>query len=292
MFHKNSDEIVSGYFGKLPEFNDFIKYNAGSPEILYIDNWLQEGLAKVKAKFKAEWKDKYDSLPPTGFFLPVPSSDKIAAGMMYAGKDKSGREFPFIMFSVITGKLFDPFFLMPVELEKNLSGLDEILREEENLNSLNNALKNYKISLPSKESVNDGFRQYLADSYLNEFLIRTGFSSPEEIIRDRMYPDNSFIRISFVTDESHFGYDAGVLIYILNKKLNLSWKHTSVFWSKNRDDNYQIIIFPLRLTAINFIDLLAIDCEDDRAILIKSSPGDYERPLENNLTLGEFLKTL
>ncbi len=292
MIHKNSEEIVSGYFGKLPEFNDFIKYNAGSSEILYIDNWLQEGLAQVKAKFKAEWKDKYDSLPPTGFFLPVPSSDKIAAGMLYAGKDKSGREFPFIIFYIITGKLFDPFYLIPAELEHNLSGLDETLRKEESLNSLNNALKNYSISLPSKDSVHNSFRQYLSGSHINEFLIRTGFSSLEEIIRDSMYQDNSFIKITFITDESHFSYDAGFLICLLNKKLNLSYRHSSIFWNKNLDGLYQIIIFPFKLTTSNFIDLLSIDCKDDRVIHIKSSPGDYEYPETNNLTLGEFLKTL
>ncbi|HEY6906473.1 MAG TPA: type VI secretion system-associated protein TagF, partial [Ignavibacteriaceae bacterium] len=112
MFNKSSEEIVSGYFGKLPEFNDFIKFNAGSPDILFIDSWLQEGLAQVKSKFKSEWKEKYDSLPPTGFFIPAPSSDKIMAGMMYAGKDKSGREFPFIIYSLISGKIFDSYYLV------------------------------------------------------------------------------------------------------------------------------------------------------------------------------------
>jgi type VI secretion system ImpM family protein len=292
LFHKNSEEIVSGYFGKLPEFNDFIKFNAGSSEILYIDNWLQEGIAQAKTKFKAEWKVNYDSLPPTGFFLPVPSSGKITVGMLYAGKDKSGREFPFIIFSIVAGNQFEPYYLMPAEIESILSGLDEVLRKEENLNSLNTALKNFNMSLPPKDLVRNNFRQYLSVSRINEFITRTHLSSLEEIMRDRMYQDNSFVKITFVADEAHFSYDAGFLIYLLHKKLNLSYRHSSLFWNMDPSGSYQIIIFPFKLTAFNFIDILSIDCKDDRMIHIKSSPGDYEYPGEINLTLADFIKTL
>jgi type VI secretion system ImpM family protein len=271
LFNKNSEEIVSGYFGKLPEFNDFVKFNAGSPGILFIDNWIQEGLAQAKSKFKSEWKVKYDSLPPTGFFLPVPSSDKITAGMLYAGKDKSGREFPFIIYSLISGKIFDPFYLMPAEIEEILTELDKILRNEENLNSLNTALKNFTLSVPQKDMIYSSIEQYISGSRINEFITRTGFNNFEEISRDIEYRDNSFIKIIFNSDEPHFSNDAGLIIRLLSKKINLSFKHSSVFWNNNQGGIYQIIIFPSKLTAVNFIDLLSIDSKDGREIQIKSS---------------------
>lgn len=271
MFNKSSEEIVSGYFGKLPEFNDFIKFNAGSPDILFIDSWLQEGLAQVKSKFKSEWKEKYDSLPPTGFFIPAPSSDKITAGMMYAGKDKSGREFPFIIYSLISGKIFDSYYLVPAQIEQLLEGLDNILRNEENLSSLNTALKNFAISIPPKDMINQGIEQYISGSHINEFIARTGFNSIEELSRGIDYRDNSFIKITFNTDEQHFSNDAGLIIYLLGKRINLSSRNSSIFWNANQNGVHQVIIFPYKLTAANFIDLLSIDSRDGREIHIKST---------------------
>jgi len=122
LFHKNSEEIVSGYFGKLPEFNDFIKFNAGSSEILYIDNWLQEGIAQAKAKFKAEWKVNYDSLPPTGFSCQFPSPIKSLPGCFMQERIKADGNSLSLYFSIVAGKQFELFYLMPAEIERILSG--------------------------------------------------------------------------------------------------------------------------------------------------------------------------
>jgi len=290
LFYKDSADIISGYFGKLPEFNDFIKYNAGSSEILYIDKWLQEGLAQAKLKLKDEWKMKYSSIPPTNFFISIPSSQKTAAGILYPGNDKSGREFPFIIFLLTSGKLFDPFYLMPAELEKNLLSLDKILREEENISSLNNALKNNDFSLPPNETVIENFLQYLSISKINEFITRTGCGRLKENIKDIMIQNNSVIRILFTSGDEYFSYDAGFLIYILQKKINLSVKNSSVFWNNRNDGQYQIIIFPFNLTSLNFTDLLSFNINDERLIDLNfSAPGQRE---ESNLTLEEYIQTL
>jgi len=57
----NNTNVSTGFFGKLPGFTDFIKYNAAGKEILSIDNWLQEGLALVKLKYKNDWKNYYNN---------------------------------------------------------------------------------------------------------------------------------------------------------------------------------------------------------------------------------------
>ncbi len=291
MLHKNSSEILSGYFGKLPEFNDFIKYNAGTTEILYVDNWLQESLVQAKLKFKNEWEEKYNSFPPTGFFIPVPSSRKAATGMLYPGKDKSGREFPFIIFSLIEAKMFDPLYLMPAVLEHNLSALDEILRREETIYALNNALKNHQAPLPAGDSVNKSFEQNLSASSANEFESRTGLSGLKEKLNDITYQENSVISISLITDDLHFSFDAGILIYILKNKIDLSYKHSSVFWNSKSDRQYQIFIFPFNLTALNFVDLISPEYDNERMISIDRSTMSSVYTEDSNLTLEDFLKT-
>lgn len=261
-------------------------------EVLYIDNWLQEGLAQAKLIFKEDWKGKYNSISPTRFFIPVPSSQKVVCGILYPGKDKSGREFPFIIFSITGIRFFDPFYIMPAVLEQNLYALDEILRKEETIYSLNTALKNYKASFPSKDSVNQGYRQYLSTSQLNEFRSRTGLSNLQEVFKDLTFQDNSVICISFAADDSQFSYDAGFLIHILQNKINISYKQSSVFWRIKTDGQYQILIFPFKLTAQNFTDLLSPDYNNERFISIGFTTKDSGYPEESNLTLGDFLKTL
>lgn len=292
MFNKNTTEFSSGYFGKLPEFNDFIKFNAGSAEILFIDRWLQDGLAYARLKSKSEWKEKYEYLQPTCFFIPVPSSERIAAGMLYAGKDKSNREFPFLIFSLLSGKYFNELYLIPAELQQIIFTLDELLRKEEDINSLNNALKSYNIVFPEKETLKNRFNQYLLNTHINEFLTRTNLNHSLLKVNNLMYSDSTFIRISFSSDDTHFSSDAGFLIYLVNKKINLSCRHSSIFWSRINDEQFQIIIFPFKITAVNFVDLLSINCNDKRMINLNSlsedSPED-DKFFETNSSLEKIL---
>lgn len=290
MFNKITSEFSSGYFGKLPEFNDFIKFNAGSPEIFFVDNWLQTGLAYAKVNYKSEWKEKYDNLRSTGFFLPVPSSGKVVIGMLYPGKDRSGREFPFLIFSLIPGSHFDKFHFIPAAIQPVLAVFDEMLRKENELNSLNNTLKNYTIILPPKESLQQKFNEYLSDTSVIEFLKRTKLNYNALKTTDLMYTDSTFIRISFSSDTNYFGFDAGTLLYLLDKKITLTFRHSSIFWSRNDDEKFNITIFPLHVTAVNFVDLLSI-CNNNRILNLfteKYSEENYH--LENKLTLKQLLQ--
>lgn len=290
MFNKITSEFSSGYFGKLPEFNDFIKFNAGSPEIFFVDNWLQTGLAYAKANYKSEWKEKYDNLRPTGFFLPVTSSNKVVTGMLYPGKDRSGREFPFLIFSLIPGSHFDKFHFIPAAIQPVLAVLDEMLRKENELNSLNNALKNYTIILPHKESLQQKFNEYLSDTSVIEFLKRTKLNYNALKTTDLIYTDSTFIRISFSSDTNYFGFDAGTLIYLLDKKITLTFRHSSIFWSRNDDEKFNITIFPLQVTAVNFVDLLSI-CNDNRILnLFSEKYSEENNHLENKLSLKQLLQ--
>lgn len=290
MFNKTTTEFSSGYFGKLPEFSDFIKFNAGSSEIIFIDNWLQAGLAYARLNFKSNWKDKYDKLPSTGFFLPVPSSDKVVTGMLYPGKDKSGREFPFLIFSLLPGNYFNEFHFIPAALQQILEGFDELLRKEDDIHSLNNALKNYKIILPYKESLQNKFNEFLSNTSIIQFLKRTNLNYSALKITELVYSESTSIRISFSSDLKYFGFDAGTLLFILLKKITLSSHRSSVFWSKYNDEKFIITIFPFNLTAINFVDLLSI-CNDNRIInLFSEEYSEENKNIENNLSLKQFLK--
>jgi type VI secretion system ImpM family protein len=291
LFNKNSTEYLTGYFGKLPEFNDFIKFNSASPEITFIDNWLQEGLSYTKLKYKSEWKAKYETLPPTNFFIPVPSSEKFAAGMIYASKDKSNRDFPFIIFSIIPSKQLDEFHLIPNELDQVIKTLDCHLRKEEDLLSLNNTLKTYSINLSEGNSLKNNFHQYLSHTQIAEFFRRTKLNNLSGNIKEMIYTDSTFLKISFSSDELHFCNDAGFIIYLLTKKMNFTIQHSSLFWNMKNDEQFQILIFPFKLSPINFSDLISLGNEDKRRIELNNSDEYHEdNSIDESVSLLEYLK--
>ena len=293
MFNKNLKEVTTGYFGKLPEFNDFIKYNAGAEEILFIDNWLQEGLAHIKLKYKSSWKEKYESLMPTSFFIPVPASDKIVSGMLYSSKDKSGREFPFIIFSVIPSGQLNEFYILPVELDQMIKMLDFYLRREEQLVSLNNSLRNYKVNLADNESLKNGFQDYLSKTGLHEFLMRTKLNYSMLGITDIVQTDSSYIKILFTSDDSHFCLDAGFLIYLFSKKINLTGKQSSLFWTINNNEQSRLLIFPFKLLPVNFADLISVENEDNRSLELKSPEENVDNEsFDTGISLQEYLNSI
>jgi type VI secretion system ImpM family protein len=86
----------TGYWGKLPNFPDFIKYNSGSDEVQDFDKWLNEGLYSARQKFLFDWESAYLNSATFNFIFPGPSNN--LSGIIYPGKDKSNRLSPFIRF--------------------------------------------------------------------------------------------------------------------------------------------------------------------------------------------------
>ncbi len=277
MLKKNNKEFEAGYFGKLPAFSDFIKFNSGLPEVLFIDKWIQDGLAEARLKLRNDWKQKYEALPPTRFYIPFQSTGRAAAGLIYSSYDKSGREFPLVVFSVTALKYFTDIALVPGMLEEILNSLDYHIRKEENLNELNIVLKSLNPEYIKEDSLSRSFQQFLSSTTLKSFTGRTGISA--RYLQEINLPDSdaSGIRIFFNSDESSLRFDTAVFIKMLNHKLNLPAVQTSIFWNKDTDSMFNVIIFPFKLRMVNFIDLISPGAEDKRIINISSGE-------ENQLT--------
>ncbi len=283
-------EISSGYFGKLPEFNDFVKFNSGLPEILFIDKWIQDGIANARLKLKSGWKQKYETLPPTNFFIPFPSSERAAAGIIFPSNDKSGREFPIVIFSVIPLRSFERTSLIPAKLTAVISGLDYHLRKEEDLLSLNTALKNFDAPVPDESSSGNDFQNYLSMTTLDRLIKRTNVNFSTADFKELSWSDATFIRLLLGSDDSVFTFDAGFFIEALNKKMNLSCRHTSIFWNNSANEQSRIIIFPFKLNNTSFIDLISDDNEDKRVIHLRSSADDT--PADSGISLENFLRII
>ncbi|GEM_PF-3364619 len=104
------------YYGKLPAFGDFVRYNASLPEIQWFDQWIQEGLYISQKRLNPAGKLIYASSPVYNFLLSFQDTETFVTGLMKPSNDKVGRKFPFIVALRIPDSILRPDYkpLLPV----------------------------------------------------------------------------------------------------------------------------------------------------------------------------------
>jgi len=92
---------VVGCFGKMPVHADFIKHNVSTREAVALDNWIQEGFMLMSRKHGEAWKEKLAAAPSFNFVWIGNNEERILAGALRPGTDRSGRCYPFCAFTAM-----------------------------------------------------------------------------------------------------------------------------------------------------------------------------------------------
>ena len=99
----SSDEIPAdiraGFMGKIPARPDFIRHQAGAPEIKVLDQWIHEGIAYLARRFPSDWKERLEGFNSICCYIGGDGSAATICGVIRASHDKSGRQHPFIDFA-------------------------------------------------------------------------------------------------------------------------------------------------------------------------------------------------
>ena len=85
------------YFGKLPQYSDFVRYNASSGEVRSFDQWIQEGMYFSQKHLDQEWNSAYDSFSTYYFLFYPEEGEQFMVGTLHSSRDSSQRKFPFII---------------------------------------------------------------------------------------------------------------------------------------------------------------------------------------------------
>jgi len=91
----------SGCLGKLPLHGDFIRYNAGSPEVHELDHWIGEGIVHGYHELGGSWDRTFDAAPRASFVYISPKSRRVVAGILRPYVDKAGRRYPFLVYALL-----------------------------------------------------------------------------------------------------------------------------------------------------------------------------------------------
>ena len=315
MFNNTSvinKNFLAGYFGKLPGFTDFIKYNAAGKEILIIDTWLQEGLALAKLKFRNEWKNYYNNSSKINFIYPFTGTDNLTLGIISPSNDKSGRSFPFLMFGIVrkNSEAGLSYFMVPCaykELFHNFNEIIKLYKMTEDTSGLKSVIDNMILQNLNSASVLKTYSKFISETKVcdvfkleneNSFTLNDLFENDIKIF-------DHFISINFWANLNQLNSSFIISFYIqfLQKVFKNPDTTPGIFWIQNDDDAGILLLTFTKPTPKDFIDLFF-----SNQVLQNSSEGfngEYKKnhqsgrsivrgnPVFNsNISLNEFLNTV
>ncbi len=285
----NSDSFIKnyfGFFGKLPQFPDFIKYRASNDEFNLLDDWIQKGIISAKLAYSNNWKEVYTKLSSYEFIFPLSNLNKIIAGTLNPGYDKSGRQFPFIVFSIFESNSFNfcRIGILPLILNSFFYKAKQLyfysLKVSE-LNDIINEFNKTEIRISSVLAAENIFDEYLSSTTVDELLNRIKFATDNNSFMNSDSTGN-FI-FNFNSDDENNNFDTGFFLEMLNTKS----KNVNIIpcFFKNTDRNHKVKIY--------FYSSIPEPTEFPKLInteLSKYTPVVFWDQTKRKLTLTELLK--
>jgi type VI secretion system ImpM family protein len=291
-------KITPGYFGKLPNFADFIKYNASGEELLTFDKWIQEGILNSKFKFKDRWEEIYKNSPSYNFLYNCHGAKNFLAGNLFPSKDKISREYPFLTTlrfdkSLITG---DQIFQIPLLLKsfsEKMSEIYDFAVKCSNSAELNNFVENSEFDFEIHDVMMDEYKEYLNRTELAYFWDRV-LDEPDEqqkwIIINNLFLFSSIqnsaagnkglnssvsfsIKFPLSGENDYCFLDTAFWIHLfLNiylRKKNLTREFASLIWSYPGSGNFNSLFIIIgKLSPENFRELMNPDYSGSNSIRI------------------------
>lgn len=237
----STDKNYFGFFGKLPQFPDFIKFRSSSDEFNILDDWIQKGIISAKLSFGNNWKEIYSNSDSYEFVFPVSKYNKIVAGTLNPGYDKAGRQFPFVVFSVFEDSFFNSFQIgiLPLILNSFYYRAKQLylysLKAQE-LNEIIDEFNKAEIRISSANAANEIFDEYLSMTTVNELYSRIKFSNSLNDSEPSL--DYKFY---YQTDDENSNFDTGFILEMISSKIKSDAKQLCFF--KYTDSNYNVRLF-------------------------------------------------
>jgi type VI secretion system ImpM family protein len=166
------------YFGKLPSYADFIRFNASGEDMRALDLWLQEGLFQAAKRQNQDWDSAYKNSPSYHFVFNPEDSEFSLIGLYKPSYDKSQRKFPFIISKRLTKTNLDTKYVhhLPLLFKDFFRSATQIFREESGdlpAEELRERLVNIKgISNEDLESNAENFEKFVSTTTLESFMTR------------------------------------------------------------------------------------------------------------------------
>lgn len=296
----NKNQFITGFFGKLPVYADFIKHNAANNEIQVLDSWIQEGLALAKIKYKEDWKNYYQNCPGLNFIYPYTGTENLIIGLMTTSSDKSGRSYPFIIFSIIKkNNLRDfPNHILPLTLSQMFSSFREFLNNNsrcEEVALLRSSINDLRVNIPEASSLNISYKKFTAEKTISELIDSeiTNSAVPGSYFNDRLIIADNLVAAEFPF-KSEWQMINSYCIQMF-QKIFKNEALPGIFWTDQDSGSNRVFLLFMKSKPANFTDLIVSN-------KIKSSENEIIKPtsalfrgdilINENIILNDFINSL
>lgn len=273
---------------------------------------MQEGLALVKLKYKNEWKNYYNTTSSINFVYPFTGTENTTFGVISPSNDKSGRSFPFIMFSNIKKNVNDDLslYLIPSAYKEVFYSLMEIVDANklvEDTSGLKSLTDNVKLSDVNRALVLDDYKKFISETKLCDILD----SENENPIHLNNFLDNKlkifehFIGINFPTNsnQQNNSFIISYYVQLLQKVFKNSDSTPGIFWTQREDKPGFLFLSFIKPTPKDFINFLLYfrtstltryeNTQDNKKVFRSVNSIFRDNSIVNsNISLDEFLNSI
>ncbi len=251
--------LAVGYYGKIPQYEDFISFDNSSDSSIIFQTWLFESVNNLLSRLGDSFETTYKKIPAMRMALrPKDAKNAIVATCM-PSNDASGRKFPFSVFAELPQNLlnehphlipesYDIFLMVARQCFENANQFFERAQQQNTMWLLREGLP--KSIVPAQLN----FASSLDTMLLGDIL--KSFSHDDQLCNGRKLIKNIIYSISTVRNYDTDGFKAmfrfplpkegnnhGRLMafWIMVAKLLMQdkFQNFNLFWT----DNYLLIAF-------------------------------------------------
>lgn len=281
-------EFPSGCLGKLPLHGDFIRYNAASPEVKELDEWIQGGIYEGYQKLESRWDSSFDAAPISRFIFCHPRTKRLVTGLFKPSVDKAGRRYPFLVYTIIESDgLGNEVGYLPWAIEPFLLKATELADWSDTAINLKSFLANFSELRFSSDltEARKRFAQFVLGTNMQDYWTRS-FGSADDDRRfaavqftswgsDVMPPESAAVRlpVSDMEAEAAFWLE-------LSRRLSGNGRlPTMTFWNAPAGDTPSRLHLCYGALTPRFFLPFALPTRAEREVQDMSNPGQIDASL-------------
>ena len=269
-------------------------------------------MALAKLKYKNEWKNFYNNSLTLNYVYPFTGTDNTTIGVISPSNDKSGRSFPFLMFSNIKKNVNDSlsFHLIPSvhrEIFNLLSDVVEVNKNVEDTSGLKSLIDNLKLSNENDVLIANGYKKFISETKLCDILVLENESqiNLNDLFVDKLKIFEHFICFSFTADLNltHNSFMISFYIQLLQKIFKYSDSTPGIFWTQLDDKSWLLFLIFTKPSPKDFIDLLLYNGTSPNTVLENTNDDKKEfhsgdslfrnnSVINGNISLSELLNSI
>jgi len=315
------------YFGKLPDFSDFVRHNASGDDVRALEQWIQEGLYLAARHFDRNWASLYKRAPAYHFLFASENQASLLIGIFQPSHDKSERAYPFVVSRRMDSQglpdrhvpliplAFRAFFRSSatlihdgqngLPLTEITAGLDRLADDQaHNFAASSGDFADFLRSMPQDRFWGGLFGRFESPQKFS--LIKNLFEILGSSLSSKFLGRTLGLRFPLSQNDSFRYEEVSFWMNVCLKRLGKAWRVPSIFWPVSEKDSPPYLflflgqpspkaLLPLMDPASNhnIIYRLEGDAEETGS---EPAPGlslPYRSLLEiRNLTLKDFLEQL